>query len=193
MSGVLGALIGSFAPVAGSFESIATVNVGSGGSSSVSFTSIPSTYTHLQVRILGRGNRTSYGSESFVMRANSDSGSNYATHQLVGVSSSVLASGAASTTASSIGRFPSNSIAANTFGVAIVDILDYSNTNKYKTIRDMGGMMDHNNVSGLGELGIYSSLWMNTSAISSLTFTSGGGTLITQNSSFALYGIKGVA
>jgi hypothetical protein len=178
-----------FAP-SGAYDSIATVTVGSGGSSSVSFTSIPSTYTHLQLRILGRGNRTSYDTESFVLRANSDSGANYATHQLVAVASSVLASGSASTTGASIGRFPSNSITANVFGVAVVDILDYANTNKYKTIRNLGGIED-NDVSGLAELGVYSSLWMNTSAISSLTFTSGGGTLITQYSSFALYGIKG--
>jgi hypothetical protein len=190
MTSILGIVASSKLVASGSFESIATVTVGSGGSSSVSFTSIPSTYSHLQVRILGRGNRTSYGTESFVMRANSDSGANYATHQVVAVASSVLASGSASTTGASIGRFPSNSITANVFGVGVVDILDYANTNKYKTIRDLGGIED-NDVSGLAELGLYSSLWMNTSAISSLTFTSGGGTLITQYSSFALYGIKG--
>ena len=192
MAPILGIWASGASPAvfATSYESIQTVTVGSGGASSVDFTSIPSTYTHLQVRILGRGNRTSYGTESFALRLNSDSGANYATHQLVGVSGSALASGATSTTAASIGRFPSNSITANVFGVAIVDILDYANTNKYKTIRDLGGIED-NNVSGLAELGLYSSLWMNTSAISSLTFTSGGGTLITQYSSFALYGIKG--
>jgi len=50
-------IIGSAAPQVGDFESIATVTVGAGGSSEINFTSIPSTYQHLQIRILSRDNR----------------------------------------------------------------------------------------------------------------------------------------
>jgi hypothetical protein len=37
-----------------SYESIATVTVGGGGAATVAFTSIPATYTHLQIRGIGR-------------------------------------------------------------------------------------------------------------------------------------------
>ena len=171
------------------YESISTVTVGSGGSASVSFTSIPSTYSHLQIRILGRTNRTSYSTDYIKLVANSDTGSNYSNHQLIGDGSSASAAASTSQTGAFIQRFPGNAIAANIFGVAVVDILDYANTNKYKTVRNLGGFND-NNGTGPEEIGLYSSLWMNTSAISNITLSSGGGTLLSQNSSFALYGIK---
>ena len=174
---------------ASSYESIATVTVGSGGSGTVSFTSIPQTYSHLQIRILGRTNRTSFASDYIKLVANSDTGSNYANHYLAGTAGGAYSGGTSSNDSAYIQRFAGNSIASNIFGVAVVDILDYSNTNKFKTIRNLGGI-DQNSTSGVGEVGLYSSLWMNTSAISSLTLSSGGGTLISQNSSFALYGIK---
>jgi hypothetical protein len=69
---------------------------------------------------------------------------------------------------------------------AIIDILDYQNTNKYKTVRDLSGY-DSN---GAGYLFYRSGLWMSTTAINRLDITSTGGTLA-QYSSFALYGIKG--
>jgi hypothetical protein len=44
----------------GDFESIATVTVGGGGAATVEFTSIPATYTHLQLRYIAQ--KTSNGS-----------------------------------------------------------------------------------------------------------------------------------
>jgi hypothetical protein len=69
------------AAAAGDYESIATVTVGSGGSSSISFTSIPSTYQHLQVRAI---QRCSSGVNNLQMQLNSDTGNNYSTHRLGG-------------------------------------------------------------------------------------------------------------
>ena len=51
---ILGILASSYPAVSTSYESIATVTVGSGGAANVEFTSIPGTYTHLQIRMLGR-------------------------------------------------------------------------------------------------------------------------------------------
>lgn len=172
------------------FQSIATSTVGSGGSASITFSSIPSTYKHLQIRILGRTNRTSYSSDYIKLVANSDTGANYANHQLVGTGSSASAAATTGNTSAFIQRFSGNAIAANTFGVGVIDILDYANSSKNKTIRNLGGL-EENNVAGVGEVGLYSSLWLNTSAISSITLSSGGGTLLSEYSSFALYGIKG--
>jgi hypothetical protein len=71
-----------------SYESIATVTVGSGGAANVEFTSIPATYTHLQVRGIGRSLEANTGVDVQYLRFNSDTGSNYAWHQLVGNGSS---------------------------------------------------------------------------------------------------------
>jgi hypothetical protein len=74
---------------------------------------------------------------------------------------------------------------ANTFGTFILDILDYKDTNKYKTARSLDG----SDANGSGEISLRSGSWRNTAAITSITLTPTG-TGIAQYSSFALYGIK---
>ncbi len=164
-----------------SFVSIATVTA-SGGQSSLTFSSIPSTYKHLQIRGIGRD--SSSHDAYFKINLNGDTGSNYSRHNLYTLGSSVLASGSASTTfAGTPYTLPSST--SNTFGIAIVDILDYQNSNKYKTMKLSTGW-DGN---GTARASTASSVWMNTSAVTSITLTNES--TWAQYSSFALYGIKG--
>jgi hypothetical protein len=165
------------------YESIATVTVGSGGASSVSFTSIASTYKHLQVRIL---TRSTFGANEwpiFVQLNSSSSG--YAYHDLQGNGSSASASGSSSQSLMQLGDTSAASGTANSFGVFILEILDYADTNKNKTGRTLYGY----DLNGTGKVGHRSGLWANTSAVTSLSFGTGGN--FAQYSSFALYGIKG--
>lgn len=75
-------LAGNPAVVFGSYESIQTVTVGT-ATSTMTFTSIPSTYTHLQIR--GMLNGTAAGTYNNVrMGFNSDGGANYSSHVLYG-------------------------------------------------------------------------------------------------------------
>lgn len=169
-----------------SFESIATSTVGAGGVSSVSFTSIPSTYTHLQIRIIARTNRSAIG-DYVAGTFNSDTGANYSYHNLLGTGTAVAVGAGASSSFLDFERIAGNTAGSNVFGTVIVDILDYANTNKYKTTKSLGGF-DSN---GSGEIQLDSSSWRNTNAITSITFVPGVGTSFLQYSSFALYGIKG--
>lgn len=182
---ILGILASSTRVAAGDFESIATVTVGSGGSSSVTFSSIPSTYTHLQVRAISRTSRTA-GNDPVYIRFNSDSGNNYAWHAVEGNGASVTAYGYASQAQGWIYIAADSNSPSNVFGSHITDILDYANTNKYKTVRNIGGV-DNN---GSGVIGFDSVLWQNTNAITSISFTNLSGTNFAQYSHFALYGIK---
>ena len=76
----------------------------------------------------------------------------------------------------------------NGFAGFVSDVLDYANTNKYKTTRSLNG----NDQNGSGYLWFASVLWMNTNAISTVTITTAGGSnTFNQYSQFALYGIKG--
>jgi hypothetical protein len=168
------------APSTTAYESIATVTVGSGGSSSISFTSIPSTFTHLQIRALTGTNPAGYNTG---VRFNSDTGSNYWGHYLEGSGSSVGAGNLGSGTFASI---TFSSVTNTTFAVAIVDILDYANTNKYKVTRSLNGR-DNN---GSGDVYMHSGSWSNTAAINAITIVAPSATFI-QYSHFALYGIKG--
>lgn len=185
-TGAASAASNSVTPVGTAFESIATVNVGAGGSSTITFSSIPSTYKHLQLRLIWKDG--SAGGNQPYLRMNSDSGTNYTRHVIFGDGSSVTAGGASTSagyTGVTLGYIASN--ATNVFPAAIADILDYADTNKYKTVRYIAG----NDRNGAGDITFGSSLWLNTSAISTLTIVDTGGINFSQYSSFALYGIKG--
>lgn len=161
---------------------LATVAVTS-STATVSFSSIPDYYEHLQVRVLARstgGNIQSY----IKLEANSDTtGTNYYSHYIQADGSTVVSGPNAN--ASIHYDIAGNNANASVFGAVILDILDYSNSNKYKTIKALGGT-DNN---GSGRMNLTSGLWMNTNKISSLTFTPFSGSFA-QHSLFALYGIK---
>ena len=169
-----------------SYESIATVTVGAGGAASVTFSSIPSTYQHLQIRALVRSNRAA-AADTIYWRFNSDSGTNYTLHSLYGNGTSVSPDAAANL---SYGYYFDTTAASETsgiFSVGVIDILDYKDTNKFKTTRTLHGK----DMNGSGSIFLTSSLWRSTSAITSMTLQSQNGANISQYSSFALYGIKG--
>jgi hypothetical protein len=170
--------------VTNSYESIATVLVGSGGSSTITFSSIPSTYKHLQIRAFYQNNQNNSSVDYMQLRFNSDTGNNYVTHRLRGNGSAA----SASTTAATNYAYTTLSVqgVANIFGGAIIDILDYTNTNKNKVVRTLAGY-DGN---GAGDIGLNSNLWLSTSSITQIELSTQTGN-INQYSSFALYGIKG--
>jgi len=185
VSPILGIIASQNYPrVTNSYESIATVTVGSGGAANIQFTSIPGTYTHLQIRGISKDNLAGTGMANCPIFLNGDTTStNYSSHELYGDGSS--ATSGASTNA---GRSWRNAVSgqAGWTGV-IVDILDYANTNKYKTLRTISAA-DNNGTSD-GVFFFASSNWRNTDAITSVRFNTE--TTFMQYSHFALYGIKG--
>lgn len=175
--------LGSLILPGGAFESIATVTVGSGGASSIEFTSIPGTYQHLQIRMISRNSST--GSRVNV-RLNSDSGSNYNGHYLFGdgASASAGVSGGGGTT-NELVLMPTSTSTASVFGGAILDLLDYGSTTKNKTWRSFTGQ----DFNGSGAVAIYSGLYRSTSAITTIALLPSGSNFA-QHSTAALYGIK---
>ncbi len=167
-----------------SYESIATTTVGSGGQATITFSSIPSNFKHLQLRCLARGSTGTQDAQSN-MRLNGDSASNYSYHRIYGDGSSAGSDGAANQTAAMAGINAGASSLANTFAVGVVDILDYANTDKYKTVRILTGY-DQN---GQGAVYLWSNSWRSTSAVTTITITTSAN--FSEYSSFALYGIKG--
>ena len=176
----------------GSYESIATVSVGTNNPTDVTFSSIPSDFTHLQVRCITRCSGSDSSWVSFWIQLNSDTGSNYTYHQLRGTGASISSSGTSTAeTRSLLGYMPSNGYTSGMFGAFNIDILDYKNTNKYKTIRSLGGFDTNNTGSEVGTLGMQSGLWLSTSAITSIKLFPTPSRSLIQYSHFALYGIKG--
>jgi hypothetical protein len=168
------------------YDSIATTTVGSGGASSITFSSIPQIYTHLQVRAFARCTFTG-AVRNILTQMNGDTGSNYYRHYLLGNGTAAFA-GSDGGTVIYGGSVTGTDNLGSTFGVNVIDYLDYANTNKYKTVRYLNG---HEDNSG-GQAYLTSGLWNNTAAITSLTFTIEGSFNFSQYTSFALYGIKAV-
>lgn len=186
MSPILGILASSRPRVSNSYESIETITIPSGGSSSVTFSTIPSTYKHLQIRALFQCNTSG---EQLMLRFNGDSSSaNYTLHQFGGDGSAAFSTGFA--TGSMTGArtaVRTQATSGSSFGGGVVDILDYTNTNKYKTVRSLGGA-DNN---GSGEILFRSALWLNTTSITSINCVVSNGGTMSQYTHLALYGIKG--
>ncbi len=171
----------------GDYESIATTTVGSGGSSTVTFSSIPATFKHLQIRAIGRTDRASTLDGFRIQFNNITTTAQYRSHFLGGNGSTTFSGDELNTAGVVNQRFSGATSTASMFGASVIDILDYTNTNKNKTVRCLGGT-DQN---GSGELYLTSGVWMNTAAIDEIDIVPNIGTNFVQYTQFALYGIKG--
>jgi hypothetical protein len=171
--------------VPNSFDSIETAIVGAGGQSTVTFSTIPQTYKHLQLRIIARSNSGSPTSLSFTFNGDTNNANYFSRHLLFGDGTTAAAINnptLTGITGGSVSPSTTSLVAPN-----IIDLTDYSSTVKNKTLRILGGY----DATGSGAIGLGSGLWLNTNAITSITITAFGGPVFTQHSHFALYGIKG--
>jgi hypothetical protein len=179
----------SATPDTGAMFPLQVITVGAAGASNLTFTNIPNTYTHLQIRAIGRGT-VAQGEMQIFVRFNSDTGNNYSSHLLRGDGSAVAtASSTSNSKIDGVTRMSAANATSGIFGVSVIDVLDYANTNKYKTLRALGGV----DANGSGQVYYKSGLWMSTSAITSVTIGIDDGGNFAQYSQFALYGIKGAA
>jgi hypothetical protein len=173
----------------GDFESIATA-VGTGSSNTITFSSIPSTYKHLQVRGFYRDTYTGLDTTfALFVHFNGDTSDLYNAHRLQADGSTVTG-----TPDNRSGKFPiwyagySTQTFSTVGGVMIMDIHDYTSTTKNKTVRTFSGVSD-NNVGGNG-VALQTALYRSTNAISSITLVADG-TAFATNTVYSLYGIKG--
>ena len=165
----------------GAMFPLQVITVGAAGASSVSFTNIPTTgYSHLQIRATLR---TTGDSGYQILRFNGDTGGNYSGHGINGNGSTVSAF--ADVNNDTAGQ-QNASGTADIFTAYVIDILDYQNTNKFKTVRTLSGF----DTNGAGTVSFRSASWRNTNAITSLSFAPNTNNYA-QYSQFALYGIKG--
>lgn len=177
--------------VAGSYESIATTTVGVAGQTTITFSSIPATYSHLQVRYIARNSGTGDNFIAMKWIFNSDATAVYSNHYLYG-NGSATGSGATTSASSAggdglLGMIKDNAAGyTSMYAAGVLDILDYANTNKYKTCRLLWG----EDLNGSGRVALQSANWQKTAAITQIDFSCATGNFM-QYSQFALYGIKG--
>jgi len=166
--------------MAKTYEPIATQTLGS-AAASVTFSSIPSTYTDLVLVIAGT---VSVNGESIVAQYNGDTATNYSYTFLYGNGTSALSSRQSTKTA--VGVSWNVGFSSTEQCNATMQIQNYSNATTYKTSLTRG-----NNTSGSSLPGTEASvgLWRSTAAITSLLIKPGSGNLST-GFTLTLYGIK---
>jgi hypothetical protein len=186
-STILGIIASSGAAAStSSYESIVSAT-GTGSSNTITFSSIPATYKHLQIRCLARDTNVNNDFSDIRIRLNSDTATNYTRHLLKGDGTTVTGTGSITQTSMIVnGAARQDASTANIFGVSIIDFIDYASSTKNKTMRAFAG----NDVNGSGGVNLSSALWLNTNAITTIDLFTNAGNWTT-TSTFALYGIKG--
>jgi hypothetical protein len=163
------------------------------------FSGIPQTYTHLQVRCNFRPFTTSAGDYQLSLTLNGDSypNTNYSGHAMHGIGSgtainSTQGFGNWQALAGDYGNYGAITTVpvANNFASSIVDILDYSSTSKAKTIRAVSAV-DVNGTGGqiLTASSVKHSGSPNSAVTSFNLFCAGTGHTWTTGTRFDLYGI----
>lgn len=177
-----------FPTAAGAYDLLET-QILTSSAASVTFTGLGSysDYKHLQIRAVARSDAGIDATFNTTLRFNGDSGSNYSYHYLgVESLSSPFSSNASSRTSILLNDWlPLGNTTANVFGALVMDVLDFANTNKYKTIRRFSG------VAGITQpdLMFSSGLWQSNVAISSFVIASSAGNFVA-GSRFSLYGVR---
>lgn len=163
---------------------ISTAN-GNGSSGDIVFSSIPSTYKHLQIRFTSRGAFAGTISD-LGLYVNNNFGAIYTNHQLVGNGSTVSSANlTGQTTVTLINSTTGSSATASSFSSGIIDILDYSQTTKNKTFRMLSG--EH---TASPRVQLVSGLAETTTAISSIGLFIAAGGAFAVGTRFSLYGVS---
>ena len=166
--------------MANTFELISSVTVGSGGASSIDFTSIPSTFTDLCIKLSLRSNNA--GNPEIANITINGSTASFTNRDVFGTGSST-----ASQTNNSRGPFvEGNNYTASVFSSSDLYIPNYAGSSN-KSIPPPPAI-ENNGTDAYAQLNAI--LWSNTAAITSIGFSTRNGTLWNQYSTAYLYGVK---
>jgi len=148
---------------------------------SITFSSIPQTYTDLYLLFSGRSDRTGVGTDDTVVQLNS-TGSNQSTRILWGTGA---AAQSLTDTQPLIGEYPTSTNTASTFGSFQVYIPNYTSSNAKSFSAD--GVGENNGTTSYQS--IAAGLYNSSSAVTSILIKTGSGSNLSQYSSATLYGI----
>jgi len=180
-------ILAAQAPAVGDAYELISTQVLTANAASVTFSSIPQEYRHLQLRWVARSSHSSV--DRFNLRLNGNTGSNYAWHGLFGNGSAV---------SSSTGFFPTDLIQvfrqvsnrASVYSTGVIDITDYSSTSKNTITLGLSDSTDRDGGTSTQGVELASGLFLSTAAVTSLQAFTGLGNFVT-GSRFSLYGIRG--
>jgi hypothetical protein len=167
--------------MATTYTKIASVTVGSGGASSIDFTSIPSTYTDLVVKLSARDNRSGESVTDVLVKVNNSS-SNLSDRRVYGNGSGAFSD---NNTTGRVGVEPAPNSTSSTFGNFEIYFPNYSGSTNKSYSSDA---VSENNAT-LSFATLTAGLWSQTTAINQLTFYPAAAASFVQYSTATLYGV----
>lgn len=176
----------------GAYESIASYTLAS-SQSVITFNSIPQTYKHLELRILGRSLYSGADYDGFRIKFNNDSSASYVWHQYQSYNGNNLVvgnSGINQTSFNNIGLQANNGLTSGIYSFNVININDYTNSSKTKSLTDMAvGKKD----SSAGYMQMTGGFWNSAAALTRIDMdvTTPSAYNWAVGCQFALYGIKG--
>jgi hypothetical protein len=189
---ILGVVASSKSGRLNSFESIETIYVASGTQANITFSSIPQTYKHLMIRATAR---TNSGGQGDWVRCEFNGISGASTYfDLLSYSDGGGQSGSLATSAIGAYALRSSGVSSGSayMGMNVMELLDYTATNKIKTFKYIAG---HSNNTGSsttnGQVVFGAGVFNNTAAVTQLKFFSENSGSFTAGTRITLYGIKG--
>jgi hypothetical protein len=168
--------------MADTFVKIASVTVGSGGATTMNFTSIPSSYTDLCLKISARVDSGLTYSNAVVSFNGSTTG--YSNIRLNGNGSTTSGSTITGAPYLYVGEVNGNTSTSNTFGNLEVYIPNYTSSNNKSASSD--GVTENNATQAFAML--HANLWANSAAITSISIGQTHTTFL-EYSTATLYGI----
>lgn len=180
----LGILASAGAAPAGAFELIQTVSLAS-NTATVSFNSIPQTFTHLQIRWVANSINNA-SDDNLNLRVNGDTSSSYRVHEFNAFGTTAQSRALAQATSMVLGYLPANNLTSTWYSAGVADILNYRNLNMNRTIKGMESSWGSTPGST-----IRSCLYLSASAASSITLFTASGASLRAGSRFSLFGIRG--
>lgn len=169
--------------MATTYEAIATVTVGSGGASSIDFTSIAADWTDLLLKISARYDQSA--DNAVYLRFNSNNGANYSYRYIFGSGSTAGSASASGDTRANAGIAVVNTYTANTFSNSEIYIPNYASSANKSFSAD--NVQENNSTTAFSTL--VAGLWSQTTAITAVNLFPASG-LFVQHSTATLYGIK---
>ena len=164
-------------------QPIYTQTVGSGGASSITFNSIPQTFTDLMLVLSTRTNIAATATDIFG-QFNGDNGNNYSGTRLYGQGSIVGSDRQSTTNVIRLGDSVGTSATANTFSSCVAYIPNYTTSNRKQIIIDASS--ESNTATGYYSY-LLAMTW-NGGAITSIYLPALSASFV-QYSTFTLYGI----
>lgn len=171
--------------MANTYVAIATVTVGAGDAAEIAFSSIPSTYTDLVVKLSLRTSSVGTDDQIRIKINGNAAGNAYSSKMMQGTGSTVTSFSGSAAGYVIAGAVNANGSTANTFNNAELYFPNYAGSaNKGYSV---DAVMENNATTAYSEISAI--LWSNTSAITSLAFFAPSVNL-KQYSTATLYGIK---